>query len=155
MATRQNTGKRSKMLDTIYKDWKTNVEKNQCDCAHTRKGELEIRPSEKKRDGLLLYVCRLCKKDLCLNKIEEADLDQAIAIVDRAIDTIKMHLDLDKPKDAAIAERMAECQFRVRNQLKKAYQASLSNGRKGGRNGRRGSEDRDSAWAKPVVNNRY
>lgn len=156
MATRQNTGKRSKMLHTIYNDWKTNVEKNQCDCVHTRKGELEIRPSEKKRDGLLLYVCRLCEKDLCLNKIEEADLDQAIAIVDRAIDTIKMHLDLDRPKDAAIAERMAECQFRVRNQLKKAYQATLKNGRKGGKgNGRRSSEDRDSAWAKPVVNNRY
>ena len=117
MATRQNTGKRSKMLHTIYKDWKTNVEKNQCDCVHTRKGELEIRPSEKKRDGLLLYVCRLCEKDLCLNKIEESDLDQAIAIIDRAIDTIKMHLDLDKAKDAAIAERMAECQFRIRNQV--------------------------------------
>lgn len=153
MATRQNTGKRSKMLHTIYKDWKTNVEKNQCDCVHTRKGELEIRPSEKKRDSLLMYVCRLCEKDLCLNKIEEHDLDQAITIIDRAIDTIKMHLDMEKAKDAAIAERLAECQFRVRNQVKKAYMATLSNARKG-KGGNRG-EDRDSTWAKPVVNNRY
>ena len=153
MATRQNTGKRSKILHTIYNDWKTNVEKNQCDFVHTRKGELEIRPSEKKRDGLLLYVCRLCEKDLCLNEIEESDLEQAIAIIDRAIDTIKMHLDLDKAKDAAIAERMAECQFRIRNQVKKAYMATLSNARKGKGNGR--NEDKDSAWAKPVVNNRY
>jgi len=145
------------MLDNIYVDWRTNVEKNQCDCVHTRKGELEIRPSEKKKAGELLYVCRLCKKDLCLNKIEEVDLDQAITIIDRAIDTIKMHLDLDKAKDAAIAERMAECQFRVRNQVKKAYMATLKNGgRKGTKgNGRHGSEERDSSWGKAVVNNRY
>ena len=79
-------------------------------------------------------------------------MDQAITIVDRAIDTIKMHLDLDKAKDAALAEVFSECQFRIRNQLKKAYLASLSD-RKGKGNGR--NEDKDSAWAKPVVNNRY
>lgn len=156
MATKQNTGKRSKMLHTIYNDWKTNVEKNQCDCVHTRKGELEIRPSEKKRDGQLLYVCRLCEKDLCLNKISEPELDNAIQIIDRAIDTIKMNLNLEKQRDVAIAERMAECQYRVRNNVKKAYLATLKNTRNGERgNGKHNSEDRDSSWGKAVVNNRY
>jgi hypothetical protein len=155
MSETRNPGKRRKMLDSIHNEWKKNVEKNMCDCLHTHKGDLNIVPSPKKKNGLLIYTCRACTKELHLNVIDEADQDQALNIVDRMCDIIKMSLDQEKPKDQKIAEKISETQFRVRNQLKSYYAAALQKNGSGGRNKKNNNRrDQDSTWEKATISGR-
>lgn len=169
----RNTGKRKKMLDDINSELSKNYEKNQCDCLHTRKGELNIVPSQKRKfEGQLCYLCKSCAKELTLNQVPQkttvkvnpqdpndykviVGYEDAIAQLDSMCDVIKMSLNIEKPKDARIAERISETQYRIRNNIAKLYQASLSKNRSGGQSDNNQRSSRDSAWGNPQVDGRY
>lgn len=171
----RNTGKRKKMLDNIHSELNKNYEKNQCDCLHTRKGELNIVPSQRRKsEGQLCYVCKLCAKELTLNQVPQkttvktnpqnpedykviVGYEDAVSQLDSMCDVIKMSLNMEKPKDARIAERISETQYRIRNNIVRLYQASLNKnktGNQGNGNGRQRSS-KDSAWGQPQVDGRY
>lgn len=146
----KNIKKRRKLINEQKLQLDKSNEKNKCDCPHTVHGDIDCVPSNNRRQGHLDYICKSCNKDLNFNKIPEATLREACTTVDNAIDTIKISLDLSNEKDAEVLEKLAECQYRIRNQIVQLYGKSLQ--KQGtGRRKNRNDRDVDSSWTKPEV----
>jgi hypothetical protein len=149
--TPKKPGKVTKELNNAERQLKTYREKNMCRCSHTtRKGEPDMRPSHKKKPGLIVYICEQCQKELYLNKIPDEDQDQALAIVDNMIDAIKMSTNpnSEKEKDQKFIERLSEVQYMVRTQIKPAYEKVL---RGEGKQKNKKNHDNDSTWEKSEI----
>lgn len=167
----RSIGKKMKVLKGIQSDWKKQNEKLRCDCLHTRKGELDIKPSTRRRgEGQLCYVCRQCEKELSLNMVPQkttvkmnpqnpndykviVGYEDAVAQLDSMCDIIKMSLNVEREKDAKIATRISEAQYRIRNNIIPLYQASLNKTKQNGQGGNnpRSKNVRDQSWGKAEV----
>lgn len=124
-------------------------EKNKCGCSHTKRGDIDVVPAQNRSQGQLLYICKECDKDLDFTKIPEATLRESCNNVDRAIDTIKISLDLNNPHDQEILEELAKVQYRIRNQIVPLYGKALS---KQGTNKRRNRDNSGSGvWMPPAA----
>lgn len=126
-------------------------EKLKTKCTHTVKGDLDIVPDRKFKEGSLHFICRQCEKELNLTKLAEDELKNACSVIDRAIDTIKLQLDPNREDDLLILKKMARTQYRVRGPVQKYYAAALkknSRGRRGNR--RRGNQD-NGLWSAPSI----
>lgn len=162
--------KRGKLIAEQELKLNRGKEKNKCECSHTSHGELDVIPAKNK--GKLTYICRSCQKEIDFTKIPEKTevdndgkvrvnangqeirlaigLSDACNTVDRAIDTIKITLDLHNEKDKEMLDELAVIQYRVRNQITQLYGKSLSKSNGGNRKKR--NDDNDSMWSKPQMN---
>ena len=136
----KNIKKRRKLINEQRLQLDKSQEKNKCDCPHTTRGDIDAVPSNNRRQGQLDYVCKSCQKDLNFNKIPENVLKESCTNVDNAIDTIKISLDLSNEKDQEILEKLAEVQYRIRNQIVPLYGKSLQKQGTGRRRNRNGGE---------------
>lgn len=146
-------------------------EKNMCKCLHTRKGELDLVPSNMKRgNGAKMMLCVNCNKDVQVNRVPKETAvkehngnftvnvgrEDAVNAVDSMMDIIKMNLNPENEKDREFIKQIAEAQFLIRNRLITLYEASLQNtaGGKGGRRkGKRPStSSADNGWRQPAFN---
>lgn len=108
----KGTKKRADALIRFKKKADLMFDKNQCDCPHNNQHGPTLRfNKEKRQNGALVYTCTQCRKDLYLNAISPEELQKSIRVVDAAIDTIKLRLNLDKPKDLKMMKDMAGVQF--------------------------------------------
>lgn len=143
-----------KTIDAITKQehsLKALREQTKARCPHTKRGDLDIVPAHNRKPGDLTYLCRCCQKDLDLKKIPEDELRAACDTVDRAIDVIKISLNLESDEDRQILKRMSKVQFRVRNELVRAYGKALEGKNKGRRGNRgKGGNNGGSAWQRPM-----
>lgn len=123
-----NTHKRAKAIQKEQDHLNTVWIKNQCDCTHTTQNYgLDVRLNkEKRKSGQLVCTCRKCLKDLYLNHIPEQMLVDAINVVDRAFDSIKINLKLDNRKEKRILGWVSEFQYRLEKQVKPLYDSTRS-----------------------------
>ena len=125
-------------------------EQNMCRCPHTKRGDINVTPARNRSQGQLLYICKECEKDVDLTKIPEADLRNACSLVDRAIDTIKISLDMQNPHDQEILKDLAKVQYHVRNHIVPLYGKALSKQGTNRRNDHR-SDGGNGVWMPPVA----
>ena len=65
-------------------------EKNMCKCTHVKnKGDYSL-VKDKSSNNPLHYKCTQCDKKIDITKLDEAKIDEALNIVDRMCDIIKM-----------------------------------------------------------------
>lgn len=141
-------------IDRQEKDLRNVREVIKSECSHTKNGDLDIVPKQNRQNGELKYICRKCKKELDLKKIDEDTLTNACDIIDRAIDVIKLSLDTNREDEEKILRKMAKTQYRVRNDIKKFYAASLKKNRNGSGKNNRNDTNSGGAWNKPTINGR-
>ena len=142
-----------KQIDAINKQensLKALREQAKARCPHTKRGDLDIVPAHNRKPGDLTYVCRCCQKDLDLKKISEQDLRDACDTIDRAIDVIKISLNLESDDDRQKLKRLSKVQFRVRNELVRSYGEALKGKNKGRRGNRGKGGNGGSAWQRPM-----
>jgi hypothetical protein len=107
------TKRQSKMLDMLFLGWKLAVEKNKCDCTHTRDGHFDTMPSSKNQDGLRICKCRRCGKELHFDILDGTEKDN-LDIADRICDIAKMQLAQGSSENEEVIEKISEAQYRLR-----------------------------------------
>lgn len=120
-------------------------------CSHTKNGEPDIVPSANKEPGQLNYICRRCRKELSLKKLTDEEIKNAVGVIDRAIDTIKLTLNLEREDEQKILKKVAKTQYRLRNEVLALYGASLKRNRNGGGKQRPQNNNNTSGWGKPQI----
>ncbi len=121
--------------------------RHQCFCPHTKKGNLEL---VRTNDPNGLHICKMCQKKIGFRKIEEDELMKAIDVVDRVIDYIKITLDTEDDKDAALLEKLGKAQYRVCHMLPTYYRNARKSSSKRKKN-RYSSEGGQSNWGKASI----
>lgn len=122
-------------------------------CTHTKKGELTLVKSNRGgQEGSANYICKQCQKDIVISRLSEAQIDESIDILDRMIDTIKISADPNRDDDEKMIKQMAKIQYRLRNEVRAFYNASLKKNSGGNRNNRRNNNrDNTGGWNRPNV----
>ena len=94
MAKSNNIKKQIDAIEKQEKSLRIIREQKKADCMHSDKnGDIDVIPKQGCDKSELRYVCRSCKKDLCLKKISSEKADEALEIVDNMCDTIKLSLE--------------------------------------------------------------
>lgn len=120
----KTTRKRADALIRVKKKADMMFNKNQCDCPHNNQHGPALRLNkEKRQNGALVYTCTLCRKDLYLNAISAEDLNISVRTLESVIDTIKLKLNLDKPKDLSMMKDLAGVEFRIKYVIPGLYDA--------------------------------
>lgn len=145
----KNIKKETELVDKQEKQLKAVREHLKAQCSHTKNGEPDIVPSSDREPGQLKYICRRCRKELNLRKIDDEEIRKAVNIIDNVIDTIKITLNLDREDEKKILKRLSKTQYRLRNEIIALYGASLKRNRSG--SGKRSSVGNDSVWGKPQI----
>lgn len=119
------TRKREQLLQKMSKAIEKKRWQNQCDCLHTGDNGYDIRIAKKTKDEVV-FECRNCKKQIYGNRLQEPQVNQAVKSIDMMCDTVKMNLNLRKPKDVRIANWISEFQFHDLHHIRLLY-ASTQN----------------------------
>lgn len=115
--TTQRIKKQKKTLDK-------QSEKVKCACGHKRDGQATL--VRKKGGQPTDWLCYQCEKNVNLKRITDEEMDEAIDVLDRAIDVIKFSCRENVAADTQFQAKLAKTQYRVRNVVKQAYKACLN-----------------------------
>lgn len=105
-----------------------------CSCPHQNNGHFTITPAGKKdADGNMLYQCTTCMKIINITAPAEDKVKDAIAMLDRSCDVIKMLSNMNNPKDEKIYRKVSKLQYKLTKFMDYYYGAKLnSKNKKGG-----------------------
>jgi len=116
-----------------------------CVCLHQKNKQPSLkRTNRSDKDGNPIWVCRRCGGEINLQQMKIEDLENAIAIVSRAIDIIKILSNPANDKDAEFLKKMSKEQYRLED-VKKAF-VTVTTGGKKKRNNSQQSGPRGSTW---------
>lgn len=120
--------KKEQLLKKISKDVEKERRYNQSACLHTNDHGPDVRFIRAGQpDGIILFECRNCDKQIRGNKIAPKTLQSSADVLVSAMDTIKMQLDMNKPSDRKVANWIAECQYRCQYNIVPLYAATQKN----------------------------
>lgn len=126
-------------------------EKIRCKCTHIKsQGDYSL-VRDRNSNNPRAYKCTQCGKSIDITRLEDKDIDFAIDVIDKMCDIIKMTVSSsNKESDMEFLEKISNCQFRVRNDLKQYYNISLK-AQKDRRSSRSDRSERtgSSQWGAP------
>lgn len=106
---------------------------SQCTCCHRdANGSFALivpGPNGKKSSitGAPLYTCKICKKEIDISNITEAEFEKAYDVFDRVCDVSKLQLDVNTEKDEKLHKRLKKFQYMM-PEIRDAYKG-ISKGR--------------------------
>ena len=141
------------------------IEKKMCKCTHTVDGDMKLKPSKDyksyKTDGSLKYICTVCGKEVVIRNRSDAEIDEAIEIIDDMIDFIKYALSESEQDDDGniiipsdeemnnLKKLGKKFQFCIRNEIKALYNAARCKAPSHRRRKKKRADDIGSEWCKP------
>ena len=121
---KMNYRKTTKRINNQQKELSKQKEKVQCSCQHKKDGQATL--VRKKGGNPFEWVCYQCEKLVNLKRIEEDDLQNAISILDAAIDIAKFSCRENSSVDNNFQGKLAKTQYRIRNVILPIYRAALN-----------------------------
>lgn len=121
-----------------------------CTCVHTKKGDLTL---VRVPEDASKYRCKQCQKVIKISRLDDKEIQDAIDVLDRMVDTIKLSSDVNREDDAKMVKKLAKFQFRLRNEIMPFYNASIkkNNQGRGKRNNNNRNDNYDGGWNKPTT----
>lgn len=154
---KENGGKGIERMYAYLQETKQNVARGEtrlhCSCLHQRGRAPSLkRTGRTDKNGDPIFICKRCGKELNLEKLNTDQLRDAVSIVDRAIDIIKILANPDNEKDDKVLKRLVKTQFRLL-EIPRHYDAAIkkSSGENGQKNKNRNAGGSSTTIGKSSV----
>jgi len=125
---KMNIKKTSRRIKNQQHELSKQSEKIKCACNHKKDGQATL--VRKKGGSPYEWICYQCEKVVNLKKIDEDDLQNAIDLIDTALDVAKFSCRENNAADNNFQGKLAKTQYRVRNVVAPVYKAALNENQK-------------------------